>query len=191
MPLPSSGSISISQIAAEFGGSAPHSLSEYYRGGGLVPDTPANAAIPTSGAIKLSDFYGASAVTPTITLNPTYSVLAFNPGGGLPEATAIWTLESDGDIIESTTSAGDVDAGDWIDPKSSAPGSYEVRATLVSGSIDSGILNTWLPLSSTRSWSVGVTVAGTNQSATLTVEIRLGGTVLDTTTVDLYAEVAA
>ena len=33
MPLQSSGAISISQIATEFGGTAPHSLSEYYRNG--------------------------------------------------------------------------------------------------------------------------------------------------------------
>ena len=30
MTLPSSGAITIAQIAAEFGGVAPHSLSEYY-----------------------------------------------------------------------------------------------------------------------------------------------------------------
>ena len=29
--------ISLSTIAGEYGGSTPHSLSEYYRGGGLVP----------------------------------------------------------------------------------------------------------------------------------------------------------
>jgi len=38
MALQSSGSvIKMSQIATEFGGSAPHSLSEYYKNGGLVP----------------------------------------------------------------------------------------------------------------------------------------------------------
>ena len=35
MALPGSGTITIAQIAAEFGGDAPHSLSEYYRGGSL------------------------------------------------------------------------------------------------------------------------------------------------------------
>ena len=57
MTLPSSGTITIAQIAAEFGGDAPHSLSEYYRGGGLVPTN--NTNVPTSGTIALSDFYGA------------------------------------------------------------------------------------------------------------------------------------
>ena len=57
MTLPSSGTITIAQIAAEFGGDAPHSLSEYYRGGGLVPTN--NTNVPTSGTITLSDFYSA------------------------------------------------------------------------------------------------------------------------------------
>jgi len=61
MALPPSGTITVSAVAAEFGGSAPHSLSEYYRGGGLVPDTTTNAGVPTSGVISLSDFYGAAA----------------------------------------------------------------------------------------------------------------------------------
>jgi len=60
MSLPSSGTLSIAEIVAEFGGSAPHSLSEYYRGGGLVPNTGMNSAVPTSGAISVSNFYGAT-----------------------------------------------------------------------------------------------------------------------------------
>jgi hypothetical protein len=47
-------------IATEFGGTVPHSLSEYYRGGGLVPNAPQNAAIPTSGTISMGNFYGAT-----------------------------------------------------------------------------------------------------------------------------------
>lgn len=60
MALPASGQISISQIVTEFGGSAPHSLSEYYRGGGLIPSSDSTANVPTSGLIRLSDFYGAT-----------------------------------------------------------------------------------------------------------------------------------
>ena len=58
MALPSSGSISLNNIQAEFGGSNPIAISEYYRGGGLVLNSPANNSIPTSGTIKLTDFYG-------------------------------------------------------------------------------------------------------------------------------------
>ena len=59
MALPSSGTLSINDIVGEFGGSAPHSLSEYYRGGGLVPNIAANSSVPTSGTISISNFYGA------------------------------------------------------------------------------------------------------------------------------------
>jgi hypothetical protein len=50
----------MAMIAAEFGGTVPHSLSEYYRGGGLVPNVSQNAAIPTSGAIAMGNFYGST-----------------------------------------------------------------------------------------------------------------------------------
>ena len=63
MTLPSSGTLSINNIVGEFGGSAPHGLSEYYRNGGLV--TPQNTSVPTSGAISISNFYGSVAQTTT------------------------------------------------------------------------------------------------------------------------------
>jgi hypothetical protein len=63
MTLPSSGTLTINNIVGEFGGSAPHGLSEYYRNGGLV--TPQNTTVPTSGTISISDFYGTVAQTTT------------------------------------------------------------------------------------------------------------------------------
>jgi hypothetical protein len=56
MAIPGSGPIKISEIATEFGDTTPNSMSEYYRGGSLVPDAPANASIPESGAIEMQDF---------------------------------------------------------------------------------------------------------------------------------------
>ena len=58
MALPSSGIISLSDIQTEFGGSNPISLSEYYRSPNGLP-TDNNTSIPLSGAISLSNFYGA------------------------------------------------------------------------------------------------------------------------------------
>ena len=57
MALQSDGAITLAQIAAEFGGSTPHSLSEYYRNGSFV--TSNNTNVPTSGTIDFADFYGA------------------------------------------------------------------------------------------------------------------------------------
>ena len=59
MVLQTSGAISLADIAAEFGGSAPHSLSEYYG---------AATGVPASGAISIGTFYGKSAAQ-TVTLN--------------------------------------------------------------------------------------------------------------------------
>ena len=59
MAIPGSGPIKISEIATEFGDTTPNSMSEYYRGGSLVPDSPTNSGVPASGAIALEDFYGA------------------------------------------------------------------------------------------------------------------------------------
>ena len=53
MGLQSNGSISLNDVAGEFGGSTPHSLDEYYG---------AANGVPTSGAISLADFYGMSAI---------------------------------------------------------------------------------------------------------------------------------
>ena len=61
MAVTSSAPIDIGDLVTEFGGSTPHSLTEYYRGGSLVPNTTANNSVPTSGAISLTDFFGATA----------------------------------------------------------------------------------------------------------------------------------
>lgn len=73
MVLQTSGTITLNDIQTEFGGSNPIEISEYYRGGGLVPDTAANSGIPTSGAITLSDFYGGDATT-SLTEDPYYEL---------------------------------------------------------------------------------------------------------------------
>lgn len=77
MPLPSSGEISLGDIQTEFGGSNPISISEYYKGGGLVPDTIVNSSIPTSGTIKLSDLYEGSSAPE---FNP--HIMNYSPSGG-------------------------------------------------------------------------------------------------------------
>ena len=73
MAIESSGAISLGSaagtnrsIAGEFGGSTPHSLSEYYRDGNYsdginIPSSETD--IPASGAISFSDFHGTAAAT--------------------------------------------------------------------------------------------------------------------------------
>jgi hypothetical protein len=88
MPIksnPPGGSLSFyNDIRAEFGGATPLSLSNYYRGGSRVPNYPINNNIPTSGTIKFSDFYGASAIppiTPTTLQYTSYSGKIYFPLG--------------------------------------------------------------------------------------------------------------
>ena len=72
MAIASSGTISIGtsagtdrSITGEFGGTAPHALSEYLRGGSLVPDVSQNSNIPTTTSnIAMSDYYGSVAAIP-------------------------------------------------------------------------------------------------------------------------------
>lgn len=56
MVLPTTGSLSLSQIQTEFGGFNPIGINEYYRGGFYVPSS--QITIPTSGTISISNFYG-------------------------------------------------------------------------------------------------------------------------------------
>jgi hypothetical protein len=65
MAVPSSGPLSLTDIQAEFGGTNPISLSEYYKGGAFVLNTDFAPNVPTSGTINISDFYGARKTTAT------------------------------------------------------------------------------------------------------------------------------
>ena len=79
MTLPVYGnSISLNQIATEFGGTGALALENYYAGGSYVgagtvgyPTGGSSVAIPSSGVISLASFYGASYTPPTFTLGST------------------------------------------------------------------------------------------------------------------------
>lgn len=64
MALPTSPPITLQQIAAEFNNIGIVTLSNLYRGGTWVPNIPQNSGVPTSGAISLLDFLGATAQPP-------------------------------------------------------------------------------------------------------------------------------
>lgn len=95
MALPTSGPITLTDIQTEFGGTTPLSLSNYYRGGALVLDTDYAPDVPRSGAITLSDFYGARKTTlTTVSFN--------NPGNNFIFLPATFV----GNIIIQTMSGG-------------------------------------------------------------------------------------
>jgi len=83
MALQSSGQISLKQIASEFSDGAPHSLTEFYKGGSLVNSSvSANSGVPTSGQITLTDFYGTQGTLWSMTITVGSAVLSAPFGGG-------------------------------------------------------------------------------------------------------------
>lgn len=93
MALPTTGQITLAQIAAEFGGATPYYLSQFYRGGGRV--TTNNTSVPTSGQIFLSQFRGAAKAVAggqnftvpgtynfTIPVHQTITIYVDGAGGG-------------------------------------------------------------------------------------------------------------
>jgi hypothetical protein len=97
--------------------------------------------------------------------------------------------QSVGDIV-STFDGSTADEGDWLSPKSGMSG-FEIRATLVSGSIRGGsdATSTWLNLGTTRAWKCKLaTPTFPDTTAVLTIEIRpTGGAVAASCTVSMSA----
>lgn len=93
MALQTSGPISLLNIQNEFGGSAPISINEYYRNGGLVTNN--NSNVPVSGTISFNNFYGGTSIfVYTITghvqqLNVRSYLLARGWDGSAPVALTI------------------------------------------------------------------------------------------------------
>jgi hypothetical protein len=106
-------------------------------------------------------------------------------------ASATYVLGTDGQASYSSLNSGSGNyTNEWTNPITGGlGGSYEVRATLNSGSLAGGSSATgsWLALSSARSWTVTQVALG-NQSANLTIEIRPNaGAVADSCTINLSA----
>lgn len=81
---------------------------------------------------------------------------------------------------------------DWITPTSSAPGDYQIRFTLTSGTTFSGVASgTWYALTSDRECYLFRSSAG-NSSCGVTVDIRKGtGAILATASWSLTASAGA
>jgi hypothetical protein len=148
--LPASGPLSLLDLATEFGGSAPHSIDEYYRGGSLVPNTSINAGVPVSGQISLSNFYGASSSTPNVVAPTTWTVnqsgvattvrLTLSNSGGT--AGRSYRGEAGGALVEIEP---------WGDPLGIAASNIQIRLTPTIGTWGTSTVfqNVWANFSST------------------------------------------
>tara|TARA_R110002012_G_scaffold241144_2_gene415353 strand:+ start:13 stop:549 length:537 start_codon:yes stop_codon:yes gene_type:complete len=95
----------VTDIVGEFGGDTPHSLTEYYRGGSLVPNTTTNENVPTSGnPISLTNFLGSSSVTAWSTtmtvggITGKVSEIGYGSAGAVQNATPTYGSLSDNTI---------------------------------------------------------------------------------------------
>lgn len=188
MTLPSSGQITLFNLVSEFGRYlSPVKLTDYYRNAGLVPTNASTAAIPTSGPIALTHFYGASN-TPPVTLSGG-SVFAVGTGGN---AVARYTLTSGGlEQIKEGLSPYDT-VGTWLN--SGAASDYDVRVSTTSGGFNGMVkggesVATWLNLGTTREWTLSAPLNSSSEWD-ITVEVRLNssGTVLATAYVNLSSD---
>jgi len=93
-----------------------------------------------------------------------------------PSAGVNFVVNSDGTILVNGDNSGALDNYNWITPTTGSTAHY-VRATLISGTFNTGATGTWLALTSNRSWVVRVFIAE-SRSTTATFEIATdsGGT---------------
>lgn len=108
MALPGSGAISLGDVQTEFGGSNPISISEYYS---------ADAGVPASGTISLSDFHGTSNtdVTPDAM---SWSPVFLGPGDSTTSDTITGINQTISVQFQSLILVGTVDyrinGGSWV-----------------------------------------------------------------------------
>lgn len=107
MALQGSGQIKLTELATEFGGTAPYSLKAYYRGGGRVPTN--NTNVPASGAIGLKNFYNAVnrvTLSQTFATNTTETILNVSTLSGYAAGAADVTIYVSSNVyVYSTNTA--------------------------------------------------------------------------------------
>lgn len=187
MTLPTSGVISLADIQTEFGGANPISINEYYAGGTYVASgtSGTNGAVPSSGQISFSQFYGTSSGPVVNFVDSSLSADSILPDN----ATVTYSINANGTVVETIEASAGTSSNsyNWVTPANGAS-QFECYASIASGTISSGLTNVWLTASSDQSWSTTRTSSGTT-SGVLNFQVRKTGntTVLDTWTVTLTA----
>lgn len=142
MTLPTSGTLTLGMIQTEFSAPGGTGLTDFYRGGTYVPNSSANANVPTSGTISILDFYGASKASPslTVTASPTSA-------SGSAE---VITIPLDGVIVTTNsvtvTASGGTGTG------------YTYSWSRISGSVLIGVSSS---TANTVTWSADMSAYGT------------------------------
>jgi len=194
MALPSSGTISVLQVAQMFGGSTPHAMSEYYKGGSRVLTTDTAPNVPTSGTIRLSNFHGAQIVESYVA-TVTAGTARNNEYDALPSTVSLG-VNTDGDMVGSGNFSNFTK--DWL---TGTPRSvYQVRFTKMSdttsgsGSSDIvGTFGTWQQLNAEISMTATAD-NGVNLTRTITVKAEVrrlaDSVVVSTTSTNVFTLIA-
>ncbi len=162
--------VSLSKIREKFGGTGP--LSDYRRGGGLVPDIPANANISTTAAgLSIAQFLGADVSAGSTATFPTSSLIRsrVDNGAGL-ECRAEARFNADGNAYRYTNQNGLQTIGAWL--LTGAASDFEIYCTHEGTPLSLGTLNTWLDMGTTRTWRLATSTNDRSYDATLTFQIR-------------------
>lgn len=194
MALPSSGTISVLQVAQMFGGSTPHSLSEYYKGGSYVLTTDTAPNVPTSGTISLSNFHG-SEIVESYVATVTAGTARNNEYNALGSTVSL-EVNTSGDMV-GTGNTLDF-TKDWVTgtPRSVYQARFTKMSDTTSGSGSSdivGTFDTWQELNAEISMTATAD-NGVNLTRTITVkaEVRrlVDSVVVSTTSTNVLTLIA-
>ena len=159
MTLQSSGAISLSQVQTEFGGANPISMSEYYAGGANVPGSTSgvNGAVPASGTISMSKFFGTSDV-------------AFSPDGGTSAGTAEFLY--DFGMLNASVTITCNQAATWTWSEVGTGGNESVSSGGSSTSITFSLSTPPFGGFKDTAYTVSATAAGVTRYWTITLEVE-------------------
>lgn len=106
-----------------------------------------------------------------------------------PSTAAVGYYINSSGVESATSGASTTFTNQAVTPSSNA-GLYEVRLTGTGTTPTGSALNTWLALTSNRAWSLSRSVTGSvNFSGTIEIRAAGSGTIKDSASVSLYAEV--
>ena len=187
MALPAAAPIDLLQVYSEFGAPVGTPLTSMVRGGAYVPDTLANAGVPTAPPISVLDFLGASAA-PAVTFGD-YSAGAFSLSPG--DADAALILLSNGVVQRALNNGGAVNIGTWLPGGNGADFDIFVTGQGPDPINELGQLGVWLNMGTNRAFSITNTSnLETVKSNTLDVVVRPAGGGANVDSGTLYLEAA-
>ncbi len=186
MTLPTVPPIDMIMICDEFQVARTTPLASFLRGAGIVPNSPANANVPTALPISMLDLLGAQRQSPIDIISQREAGFELT-GSGLP-AYAYASIDSDGKQRGSESyGAQQTITHTWLN--FGVASDYRFRGTLTSGGVTGGSsFGVWL---TEVAWYIERSALGV-QSAEISVQCAHKdnlNTILDTSTFSLSAAV--